>query len=239
MPAGSCGLSTLLQWLRQQAVAESLFAAIQRQKLLSDSVIVSYSGGKESAVVLDLCSRHFKTVHAFFMYQVPNLSFQEAVLRWAEQRYGIEIYRIPHFEVSRFYRYGIYRKPDATIPILKIADIYAHVREVFGCQWIAAGERAADSVVRGARLRSEGSINVKRGRFFPLAWWRIESVRRYIQAHSLKVSPESQILGHSFRFDEDDIIAVKQHYPEDYERIRQSFPDIGAVVARRELYGAA
>lgn len=64
-----------------QAVAENLFDAVKRQALLTESVIVSYSGGKESAVTLDLAARHFKTVHVFFMHQVAGLSFQEAVLK--------------------------------------------------------------------------------------------------------------------------------------------------------------
>jgi phosphoadenosine phosphosulfate reductase len=78
----------------------SIFDLVRVQSGITDSVIVSYSGGKDSAVVLDLCHRYFKTVHAFFMYQVSDLSFQEATLRRAEKKYGIEIYRVPHFENS-------------------------------------------------------------------------------------------------------------------------------------------
>lgn len=219
-------------------VAESLLSAIKRQAMLTDQVIVSYSGGKDSAVTLDLCARYLKTVHVFFMYQVPNLSFQETVLKWAENRYGVEIYRIPHFELSDFYRNGVYCKPDPTIQRVAVSDIYAHVRQAFDCHWIAAGERAKDSIVRNAMIKRSGSIDEKRGRFYPLAYWSKAAVVRYIAANKLMVSPESKVLGHSFRsLDAKDVIAVKEHYPDDYEKIVQAFPEIGAALAREAMYG--
>ena len=54
-----------------------LFEPVKLGSRFADEVIVSFSGGKDSVVTLDLCARHFKRVHAFFMYQVPGLSFQE------------------------------------------------------------------------------------------------------------------------------------------------------------------
>ncbi len=219
-------------------VAESLLSAIKRQAMLTDQVIVSYSGGKDSAVTLDLCARYFKTVHVFNMHQVPNLSFQEAVLKWAEKRYGVEIYRIPHFELSNFYRSGVYCKPDPSLPKVVVSDIYAHVRQAFDCHWIAAGERAKDSIVRNAMIKRSGSIDQKRGRFYPLAYWSKDAVVKYITANKLMVSPESKVLGHSFRsLDAKDVIAVKEHYPDDYEKIVQAFPEIGAALAREAMYG--
>lgn len=217
---------------------ENPFAALRRQSALTDSVIVSYSGGKDSAVVLDLCSRYFKVVHAFFMYTVKDLSFQEATLKWAEKKYGIEIYRIPHWEVSEFRRYGTFCKPDYSVPAIKIKDIYGHVRGVFDCHWIAAGERAADSVVRRARIIQDGSINFKRGRFFPIAYWNKTQTLNYIEKHQLKISPEHRVLGHSFRgLDAVDLMGVKTHYPQDFAKIVAAFPDVGVEIARQEMYG--
>lgn len=219
-------------------MAESLYSAIKRQASLADDVIVSYSGGKDSAVTLDLCVKHFKTVHAFFMYQVPDLSFQEQVLRWAEDKYGIEIYRIPHFEVSDFYRTGMYCKPEPSLPRIKISDIYAHVRQAFGCHWIAAGERAKDSIVRNAMIKKSGSIDAKRGRFFPLAYWAKAHVTKYIDNHKLMVSPESKVLGHSFRsLRKEELIKLKEFYPQDFERVCKAFPLAGAAIAHQEIYG--
>lgn len=219
-------------------MAETLYSAIKRQALVADEVIVFFSGGKDSVVTLDLCAKHFKTVHGVFMYQVPDLSFQEQILRWAEDRYGIDIYRIPHFEVSDFYRGGTFCKPQPDLPRVKMQDIYAHVRQAFDCHWIAAGERAKDSIVRNAMIKKSGSIDQKRGRFFPLAYWSKEQVLAYIKTNKLMTSPESKVLGHSFRsLNIDELVKLKAFYPDDFQRVCKAFPLAGVAIAHKEMYG--
>ena len=205
---------------------------------MTDSVIVSYSGGKESVVVLDLCTTYFKEVHAFRMTYVDDLSFENEQDEYVQRKYGIEVYRVPHFELSRLLKFGVYCKPDHTLPIIKINDIYKHVRNAFGVKWIAAGERAADSVVRRARMMQHGSIYDARGRFYPLAYWKKAHVLKYIQENKLPLSPESKVLGHSFSGPvEKDMPILKEHFPNDYAKILEIFPEIVAHEARVNLYG--
>ena len=143
-----------------------LYDPIKAMSMVTDSVIVAFSGGKESVVTLDLCSRYFKNIKSFFMYIVPDLSFQERTMEWYEKRYQIEIMRIPHMDVSEFYHYGSFRPGDPTFPIVSINDIYQYVRLETDFWWIAAGERIDDSIVRRAMMKKSGSIDVQRGRFF-------------------------------------------------------------------------
>ncbi len=216
----------------------SIFDAVKTQARLTDSVIVSFSGGKDSVATLDLCHRYFKNVHAFFMYVVPGLSFQEAMLKWAEQRYGAEVYRVPHWELTHFYRSGSFCLFDPTIPVVSIRDIYSHVRQVFGTHWIAAGERAKDSVVRGAMIKKSGSVDGGRGRFYPLAYWSKADVLKYIDIQKLKYSPEAAILGGKSlnNWHPETLALVKQHYPADYAKIEKALPLIGTLIAKGIMY---
>ena len=203
----------------------ALFDPIRAASCITDRVLVGVSGGKDSAVVLDLCCQYFRHVSGFFMRYVPGLGFQERIMRYYEQRYGIEIIRMPHFELSDFYRYGTFRPPDFSVPIIGALEAYNYAREKAGTWWIACGERISDSIVRRAMIKASGSIDKKRGRFFPVAYWTKKDVMDYIRVKKLRLGEDSARLGFSFRsLAPRELIAVKEHYPADFERIKRFFP---------------
>lgn len=215
-----------------------LFDPIKTQSSVTDSVIVGFSGGKDSIVTLDLCFKYFKNVVPFFMYLAPNLEFQEKTLRWYENKYNTEIIRIPHFEVSEFLKYGSFTMADWDIDVVGINDTYAYMREKTGMYWIAAGERCADSIVRNAMIKKSGSIDYKRGRFYPLAYWKKNEVMQYIKQKKLYLSPEQRKIGFSFRsLAGSELSIIKQLYPKDYEKILKVYPFAEAGVKRFEEYG--
>lgn len=217
-------------------VASHLFYPIKAQSQVTDHVIVGFSGGKDSVVTLDLCSRYFKKVSAFFMYQVSDLSFQNAMIRWAERKYQIDIDILPHFELSEFLAYGSFRHLDSTLPIIGMNDIYRYVRLSNDAWWIAAGERISDSIVRRAMMKKSGCIDEKRGRFYPIANFTKKDIMQYIKHHNLKYAPEATSMGHSFRsLAGKDMHALKLHYPKDYERVRSWFPYVEASVMNYEM----
>lgn len=215
-----------------------LFDPIKTQSSVTDSVIVGFSGGKDSIVTLDLCFKYFKNVVPFFMYLAPDLEFQEKTLRWYENKYNTEIIRIPHFEVSEFLKYGSFTMADWDIDVVGINDTYAYMREKTGMYWIAAGERCADSIVRNAMIKKSGSIDYKRGRFYPLAYWKKNEVMQYIKQKKLYLSPEQRKIGFSFRsLAGSELSIIKQLYPKDYEKILKVYPFAEAGVKRFEEYG--
>lgn len=216
----------------------SRFDPIRTMACMTDEVIVGFSGGKESIVVLDMCVKHFKRVVPFFMYYIPGLSFQERQLRWYEDKYGLEIVRLPHFELSNLMRYGTLRNEDLSVPIISINDIYAWMRDKYGVNWIAAGERSGDSVIRGAMIKHSGSIDTKRGRFYPVAWWSKQEILDYIRVKKLYRGIDSRVLGASFEgVNTRSFVFLKEHFPSDYERALKLFPLAEGAVVRYQAYG--
>lgn len=215
-----------------------LFDPIKTQASVTDSVIVGFSGGKDSIVTLDLCFKYFKNVKPFFMYLVPDLEFQERMLKRYEKQYNTEIIRIPHFECSNFLKYGSFTMADWNVDIVGINDTYEYLRQKTGIHWIAAGERCADSIVRNAMIKKSGSIDYKRGRFYPLAYWKKNEVLQYIKHKKLYISPEQRKIGFSFRsLAGCELAVIKEMYPKDYEKILKVYPFAGAGVERFEKYG--
>lgn len=215
-----------------------LFDPIKTQSRVTDSVIVGFSGGKDSIVTLDLCVKYFKRVVPFFMYLVPELEFQERTLKWYENKYNIEIIRIPHFECSNFLKYGSFTMADWNVDIVGINDTYEYLRQQTGIEWIAAGERCADSIVRNAMIKKSGSIDYKRGRFYPLAYWKKNEILQYIKQKKLYLSPEQRKIGFSFRsLAGSELSVIKSLYPDDYKKILKVYPFAEAGVKRFEEYG--
>lgn len=215
-----------------------LFDPIKTMSEVSDSVIVAFSGGKDSCVVMDLCMRYFRRCVPFFMYLVPDLEFQEKLLRQYEKRYNTEIIRIPHFECSNFLKYGSFTLYDDNVDIVGIKDTYEYLREKTGIHWIAAGERAKDSIVRNAMIKKSGSIDYKRGRFYPVAYWSKQEILHYIKMKKLYLSPEQKKLGFSFRsLAGSELSVIKNLYPADFEKIKAIYPFCEASVKRFEIFG--
>lgn len=215
-----------------------LFDPVKVQSTISDSVLVGFSGGKDSAACLDLCFRYFKNVKPYFMYLVPGLEFQERTLAYYEARYKTEFLRVPHFMLSDFLRYGTYRMPDLDVPMIKTVELYNYLREKSGIYWIAAGERISDSIVRRAMIKQSSSVDIKRGRFYPIAYWNINHVRSYNKQRRLPLSLENKAMGHSFRsLMYEDLKDIKKHFPNDYDKIKSMFPLVDVELKREDFYG--
>ncbi|GCF92486.1 hypothetical protein NRIC_03770 [Enterococcus florum] len=215
-----------------------LFESIKTASKITDTILVGLSTGKDSIVTYDLCTKYFKNVYPYFMYLVPGLEFQERTLRYYEKLYRNEIIRMPHFELSDFYRYGSFRPADPYVKIVSITEQYDYLRLQTGAHWIACGERIADSIVRRAMIKQSGSIDLKRGRMYPIAEWNKKEILHYIKQNKLYLSPENKKLGFSFRsLEGSELAAIKSLFPADYEKILHFFPLAGAAVKRFEDYG--
>ena len=213
-----------------------LFDSIKTMSKITDSVLVAFSGGKESVVVLDMCFRYFDHVQPYFQYWVPGLSFNEKLLNWYENKYNTEIIRVPVENTGAMFRYGVFTVPDPTFPVVSETDVWNYMRHETGIWWVAGGERINDSLMRRARIKKSSSIDVNSGRLFPVAMWKTQECYDYIKHHKLFLSKEQKELKHSLRiFHTDDLLYIKEHLPDDYEKIVHMFPLVGAVIKRAEF----
>ena len=127
------------------AATTLLFDGIKAAANITDRVLVFYSGGKDSAVTLDLCARYFKRIQPVFMRLGPILSFQRACLDWVERRYRVPVMIVPHPMLAEWLRYGTFREYDFDVPIISFLEVYTYARSKSGVWWIAAGERIAEN----------------------------------------------------------------------------------------------
>ena len=216
----------------------ALFDTLRTASKMTDRILVGVSGGKDSAVVLDLCKRFFPHVTGFFLYLVKGLGFQERILQYYERRYQVEIIRAPHFMLSEWMRYGGLRQDDPNVRITSTRETYDYLRELSGTYWIACGERISDSIIRRAMIRASGTIDDNRGRIYPIAYWNKKNVMEYIKRQKLKLGEDSSLFGFSFRsFMPFELKKIHEHFPDDYRKIEKWFPLVDASRMQGEFFG--
>ena len=205
-----------------------------------DGVLVSYSGGKDSLVTLDLCTRTFRRVVCFFMYFVPGLAVEEAVLDIGRKRYGVEVLYYPHWSVIAALKYGTYSAPHLSKDSLPgdytLNDVYNLARADSGIQLIACGIKKADSEFRRKNMTAFQRKDV----MCPLRDWNKLEILSYLAMHKIPVPKTSK--GKTESATGVDLSApalckLHDEHPDDWRKLLAWFPYAEAAIARRHLFG--
>jgi phosphoadenosine phosphosulfate reductase len=78
-------------------------------------------------------------------------------------------------------------------------------------------------------------VDVKRGRFYPVANWNKKDILAYIKIHKLRIGRDSRAMGYSYPgIEQEALTGLKHHFPEDYGRVISWFPMAEAAVFRQE-----
>ncbi len=202
------------------------------------SVLVGFSGGKDSLVVMDLCCRAFERVVGFHMYMVPGLQLTQDLLDQSRKRWQVEFITYPDFNFVRWLRNGVFCPESLAnwdLPKWSWGDIYDLARSDTGIQLVAWGGKKADSPHR----RQTFSNLKDRNLFSPLKDWTKWDVLSYLKMHKIPI-PEpfgKEHASNAMGLTTDCLLWLHdKHYP-DFRKVCDYFPYAEAVVYRREWYG--
>lgn len=212
--------------------AREVIATVSRK---TDRAILFYSCGKDSEVLLDLMSPHFKEIVCVFMYFVKGLDHIENNLRAVKSRYkNVKVMQVPHWNLSRALRIGHFCIPNPNVKILTLKDIDESVRMRTGIQYSFYGMKQADGLHRRLMLRGyENEAISNTDKVYPLSQWKKADVLAYVRSRSLPtpISYTSEA-GNGLWFDAKCFTFLRANFPQDLERIYQAFPLSRSILIR-------
>jgi 3'-phosphoadenosine 5'-phosphosulfate sulfotransferase (PAPS reductase)/FAD synthetase len=201
-----------------------------------DSLLVSYSGGKDSNVILDLATRTFKRVECFFMYFVPDLECIEEALDGARRRYGVPIHQYPHWLLGRTIASGAYclnRRVHAEFGEWSLRDIYTLAVADTKIQRIATGAKRDDSLWRRRNMSQTRYADV----VYPIEFWNKLDVVGYLRSRGLPIPSSTGRNASGIDLSTPSLLWLHDNHPRDFQRLCEVFPFAEAVIWRRTWYG--
>ena len=213
------------------------------------TILLSFSTGKDSLGSWIQCQKFFDRIIPFYLYPAPGLEFIERSLRYYEEVFDTHIIRLPHPSLYRQLNNLVLQAPEncgvieelarkGKLPMFDYDDIYNIIKEDLGLPYdtyTALGVRAVDSPNRWAAIQKYGPVNDSRRTFYPTYDWRKADLMRAISASGIRLTADYRIFGRSFdgidvRFS----AGLKEHYPEDFERLKRFFPLLDLDILRLE-----
>lgn len=198
-------------------------------KLQTDTVVLFYSGGKDSIVLLDLLYKSGFKIKLVYMYLVPDLEHVDKYLKWAKSKYNVELYYYQHWVITHYIRDNYYRIHETNnITLLTLSDIVKAVKTDLKVDWIITGMKQADSLNRRLMLKPlfMSSIEFRTNMVYPLSIWKKNNCMQYIKQNKLPMPISYEINSNSSGFDlnKDVLMYLKHKYPKDLKKVFKVFP---------------
>lgn len=214
------------------------------REITGNTVILMFSCGKDAIGCYYQLKKHFDNIILVYQYLHPDLSFVNESLDYFEKKFGHKIYRVPHVGLFRIINEHIFQSPEHSdvidflgIPNHKYEEYYDCLREDFNCEnaFVALGVRGNDSPLRRMSIKVSGPIQKHKRSFFPIYDWTNDDLRACFKENNIKLPIDYELFGKSFdgvgyRY----IKPIKEHFPEDYEKLKQFFPLIELEILRYE-----
>lgn len=205
-----------------------------------EKVLVAYSFGKDSLVVMDFARRVWgrKNVEAFHVELVPGLPSVRAKLEETKRLWpGLVVHTVPHWLLPLYLNGGIYcDAPMERVREYKLKDIYEGMMLRTGTNVVLTGAKDKDSLWRKRFL---SQIEHWRAAY-PIRNWSKFDVLAYLKQRKLPI-PENASKKNATGVDlsTPSLLWMHDHAREDFDHLRKFFPYIEAVVRRREWHGVS
>jgi phosphoadenosine phosphosulfate reductase len=191
-----------------------------------------FSGGKDAIAAGHILRLYHKgPISWIYLYFVDGLTFVEHTLRTYERMWGISILRRPSHEyLSLLSEMEGKKKTRYTY-----GDTERLYRDEVGAEWICSGIKRADSFARrGMFVEIDDGIDWKGKKIYPLIDWSDKKVTVYCRLNRLPLPPTYSRFNRSVWVPNADMmIWMKAIYPDDYEKIINTFPVVGDAVFKR------
>ena len=197
-----------------------------------DSILVAYSDGKDSRVVLDLCVNMFPRVEAFHLVIATGLEATEVALDQVKRRYGISVRQYLHPQVCRYLQDGIYCDPDQTVQLFSTGEIYALASVEANAEKIAVGFKRTD----GANRRNVMKLFKRENVVYPVLGWTNYDIYAYLKRTGIGAPPAICATGSGIGLDDRGLLWLRKTFPNDYRRICEVYPYAEAVYWKFKFY---
>ena len=215
--------------------------------LAGDTLLLSFSMGKDSLAMWLYLREHFRII-PYFLYWMPGLSFQERALDYYEDFFGCHIIRLPHPLLYGWLSQGCYMPPHMwawmyaqNLWRYELADVDDLLAATLGLDrpYTALGFRKNDNLDRYRLINQLGAVAPRDGkrRYYYAIWdWNIEQVAGIINRHGVKLPDDYQYWGRTiaalhYQF----LKPLSVHFPDDYARFLDWFPLLEAEFYRWEV----
>lgn len=215
------------------------------RQIAGERLLLSFSGRDSLALWLYLREQGFELV-PYWCYTVPGLSYDEEMLDYYERWFDTHIIRLPHPRTYELFYARAWMPPHtaamlgaARLPRFEFADIERRLagQLELGDNYLSAvGIRAADNLMRLRLVRQMGPIGLKRRRYYYGIWdWKTADVRDCLNHYGIKLSASYRHFGSTgdgidYRF----VRYLKDHLPDDYQRVLDVFPLVDLELFRYE-----
>lgn len=205
--------------------------------------LLRFSCGKDAIASYIQLRRFFKEIIPVFHYMHPDLGFINKSLEYYEGIMGRHIFRVPNRMLYKHLNSGAFQTKASWAHINKMKlpnfdndEVNDYIKDDLGLDrsvMTAIGVRAADSLNRWRTVNKYGAVNEKKRTFYPVYDWDIKRLVSEIKESGIKLPIDYKLWGKSFdgqdyRF----IKPLKDHFPEDYEKLKQLFPLLDVELKR-------